>query len=124
MNDFSQAVERFVQSTSGNDFITNLHTIYKQIQASSADDVIATFNTLGAMSKANEANIGQQGGRQYIALKQQIEEMQKACASRVAQLVRMDKKGNRWLGELFKSMSHTDLSSSNGRGIVQDALAA
>ncbi len=122
MNDFSQAVERFVQSTSGNDFITNLHTIYKQIQASSPNEVIATFNTLGAIAKANEANILSLGAQKYSATKKQIEEMQKACASRVAQLVLMDKKTNGWIGKLFDSMTNFDLNINNGRELIKAVM--
>lgn len=121
MNDFSQAVERFVQSTSNGDFVTNLHTIYKQIQVSNSDEVLATFNTLSAMKKAS-LHSNSLGSRENVAVNAQIDEMQKACVARVTQLVLMDKKSNGWLAKLFENMTLSDLNIGNGREVLKAVL--
>ena len=121
MKDFSQAVERFVQSTNNGDFVTNLHTIYKQIQASSPDDVIATFNTLSAMKRAS-LHSNSLGSKGNVAVNAQIDEMQKACVGRAVQLVLMDKRANGWIGKIFDSMTLMDLNVSNGRQLIKAVI--
>lgn len=121
MEDFSTAVERFIQSTKTGDFVTNLHTIYKQIQGSSADDLVATMHTLIAMEKANRAaNFNTAKG---VAMETQLQNMKQACSSRAAQIVYSDKQSG-WIGPVFLGLNESDYDKADGRDSVAMAVSS